>query len=141
MSSTFIVSDATINRIVTWLDHNQDLYRPEQLAVAEALSIEPTHPNFSLLLGRALFKMNVTAVVHRYGPDEPGRQRLLDYEFNPELPGCDARVYRALCCLLYQCCEGDIPETKLFQALTALRLKIAHGIIAETAEYQRAEWE
>jgi hypothetical protein len=91
------------------------------------------------LLGRALFKVNVTAVVHRYGPAEPARS--LDYEFHPELPGGDARVYQALCCLLYQCCEGDIATTKLFQALTTIRLKIAHGIIAQTVEYQRAEWE
>jgi hypothetical protein len=37
-------------------------------------------------------------------------------------------------------CEGDIPETKLFQALTTIRLKTAHGIIAGSAEDQRAEW-
>lgn len=75
MSSTFLVSDATINRVVTWFDHNEDLYSPDRLAVAEALSIEATYPNFSLLLGRALFKLNVIAVVHRYDPDEPARQR------------------------------------------------------------------
>ncbi|MGB8801428.1 MAG: hypothetical protein WCC97_12125 [Candidatus Acidiferrales bacterium] len=85
--------------------------------------------------------MNVAAVVHRYGQDEPARQRSLDCEFHPELPGSDARVYRALCYLLHQCCEGDIPATKLFQSLTTICLKIAHGLIAETPEYQRAEWE
>lgn len=140
MSSSFIVADTTINRIVTWFDQNENLDSPHRRDVAEALSIDPAHPNFSLLLGRAIFKMNVNAVVHRYGPDEPGRMRRLDYEFHPELPGDDARVYRALCCLLYQSCEGDIAETKLFQALTTIRLKIAHGIIAETPEYQKAEW-
>jgi hypothetical protein len=36
---------------------------------------------------------------------------------------------------------NGIPETKLFQTVTAIRLKIAHGIIAETTEFQRAEWE
>jgi hypothetical protein len=92
-------------------------------------------------LGRALFKMHVTAVVHRYGQVEPARQRSLDYEFHPELPGGDARVYRALCCLLYQCRECGRPNTKLFQALTTIRLKVAHGIIAEAAEYRGAQWE
>ena len=140
MSSSFLVCDRTINVIVTWFDQNEDLDSPDRRAVAEALSIDPTHPNFGLLLGRAIFKMNVNAVVHRYGPAEPARMRRLDYEFHPELTGDDARVYRALCCLLYQSCEGEIPETKLFQALTTIRLKIAHGIIAETAEYQKAEW-
>ncbi|MGA7916689.1 MAG: hypothetical protein WCA00_15755 [Candidatus Acidiferrales bacterium] len=140
MSSSFIVCDTTINRIVTWFDQNEKVDSPYRLAVAEALSIDPAHPNFSLLLGRALFAMNVSAVVRRYGPAEPARVRRLEYEYRPELPGGDAQVYRALCCLLYQSCEGDVPETKLFQALTTVRLKIAHGIIAETAEYQKAEW-
>ena len=85
--------------------------------------------------------MNVAAVVHRYRQDEPARQRSLDCEFHLKLPGSDACVYRALCYLLLQCCEGDIPATKLFQSFTTICLKIAHGLIAETPEYQRAEWE
>jgi hypothetical protein len=140
MSSTFLVSDTTINRIVAWLGQNENLDSRDRAALADALSADPAHPNFSLLLGRALYAMNVAAVVYRYGEEEITRQRRLEYEYQVELPGGDARVYRALCCLMYQCWEGDIPKTKLFQALATIRPKIAYRIIAETAEYRIAEW-
>jgi hypothetical protein len=127
--SSFLVADRTINRIVTWFHENEKAGSPNREAIAAALSIDPLHPDFHRIFAYALFAMNLAAVTHRYGPDEARRQHPLDYHSRPELPGGDLRVYESLCCLLYQCAEGDIPQSKLFQAATAIRLKIAHSII------------
>lgn len=48
---------------------------------------------------------------------------------------------KSLRCYLYQCCEGDCYDTKLYKALDQLSLELAYFIATNQPEYEIAEWE
>jgi hypothetical protein len=104
-------------------------------------------------IGRALFKMNIEAVMQRYPdcradpshlPGWDGCQTMPEtYDFNDwrpmtvaDLTGC----LEALHCLRYQCSEGNVPETDLFAALQSACTLLAETIIETLPNYTRAAW-
>lgn len=51
------------------------------------------------------------------------------------------QVYKSLQCYLYQCCEGEIPETSnLYKALQRACGNMAHCIVSRLPEYEQAAW-
>lgn len=44
----------------------------------------------------------------------------------------------ALNCLIYQCCEGDIDQTSLYQQLVKTKIALCSQIISELPAYQAA---
>lgn len=48
--------------------------------------------------------------------------------------------YKAISCLLYQCSEGNVPETSLFGELAKLRNDLAGIIVCGLPEYEAAPW-
>lgn len=124
--SAFMVEDVTINRVVTHIAQNEDL------------------PRFGLgneaNLGAAMFNLNIKGVEARYGDGEAKEFRPLDYKFEPA-EASDAQVLKSLHCWLYQCSEGDIPETsRLYKLMRDYAEAMGETVNVKSAAYRDAEW-
>jgi hypothetical protein len=135
--SAFIVSDATINKVIGWLnDSERRQYLRPILRTAEI----PEHDaDWTSKLGASMFTLNVEAVNARYGAGQASEFRPLDYTFEWEL-AADVQVLKSLSCWLYQCAEGDVPERPLYKAFRKLEGQIARNIVANLPEWEKAEW-
>jgi hypothetical protein len=133
--SAYIVSDDTINTVVIGisehLNNMSELYRRR---------------NYPLLsqdretLGQALFALNVEAVNQRYGEGAAEEFRPLDYRFRPHPWSRPIVLYKCLRCLMYQCSEGNVPESPLFKELEAFRGDLADTIVCGLKAYNDAAW-
>ena len=130
--SAFVVGTDTMHSVVAAL-------RPD-VADLDALN----------KIGRDLYAMNIKAVTQRYPDcapaDMPGPIDQSDigegYRFNPVVATpCKVARYKAVSCLLYQCSEGDVPETALFKFLSERLDRLAHDIVASLPAYNRAGWD
>lgn len=106
--SAYVVEAETIDRIVTYNDklrlRDEWLYLEPQ----KAAEVTPGQPHTLDALGISLFRMNVQAVNHCCHEQNP--VPLYRYTYRWASP---VQVYKSLQCYLYQCAEGDVPETPL----------------------------
>ena len=86
--------------------------------------------------GRSLWAMNRRAVNQRYG--ELGKP--LAYRYTSVPPQSKVQNYKTLRGFLYQCCEGGVPESKLYRVLESIAAGMAEDIVQSSGEYDRAEW-
>jgi len=129
--SAYIVEDATINKVVSFLSIDRDSsYTVKRLGID--LSSNKAQAKFA----RELHRMNVSAVNQRY--DETNEDATFWYRF--ELPPSLVQVYKSLTCFMYQCSEGDVPERELFKKMEEVQRDLAHRIVSELPEYDRAAW-
>jgi hypothetical protein len=138
--SAFIVADKTINHIVNWLRREKFLVSaiPYKL---KGLGFDTGKAGWAERLGYAMFQLNVIAVEARYGSGEAKRFRPLDYRYEVTHTVPLVQVLKSLQCWLYQCCEGEAPETALYQLFDHdVRVYLMGKIISQLPEYQRAEW-
>ena len=92
-------------------------------------------------LGQAMFQLNVIAVDVRYGSHEARKSRPLTYRYQVTEPVPLVQVLKSLHCWLYQCCEGDIPETELYKLFDSdVRLYLMSEITTQLPEYEKAHW-
>jgi hypothetical protein len=87
-------------------------------------------------LGRRLYALNQDALRQRYG----GAVLTPAYRYRATT-ATRIQQLKALHCLIYQCAEGDVPETVLFAEMQARAAALEHAIIHELPEYQAAEWD
>ena len=76
-------------------------------------------------IGQKLFLLNRRALHARYG--------LGDHMHVPEF-------VKAMSCLLYQCCEGKVPNSPLYDALNRAAGELAQRIVQDLPEYDKAPW-
>jgi hypothetical protein len=137
--SAFLVDKYTIDRIVTLLDHGRRRsgYFGEMLE--KELNIDFADLDWRSKLGQKMWDLNQLALGYRYGDAEVK----LTYVFSDvSFLSSDVHLYNSLRCWLYQCCEGDIPETsklyRIFDEKTTAR--IANAIVQRLPEYDEAKW-
>jgi len=132
--SAFLVNEKTISIIVTtlseYLTNNQFL-----IDKARELELDVISPHWQEKFADALFEMNCEALRQRYGDTE---FPLFNYQLAhaPSL----IEAYKSLQCFLYQCSEGNVPETKLFKFMEEFSHGLAKDIISNLPEYEEAEW-
>lgn len=133
--SAFMVEDKVINTVVSWLSvkkyDNRDF-----VGLARKLETEKDEKEFA----ESMFQLNIKAIEQRYGEGQAKEFRPLDFEYKFNLPVSDIITLKALKCLLYQCSEGDVPETQLFKDLESLEYDIMNIIIRAIPEYDQAPW-
>lgn len=139
--SAYIVEDKTINRVVSFLEQDRDSAHIKR-KVGECFKLSGFDP---LALGCAMFSLNVEGVEARYGDratysEGDGSFRPLDYRYQYET--CTRmQALKSLRCWLYQCSEGDIPETSaFFQLMERYAGELAYSIVADLPEYCAAAW-
>jgi hypothetical protein len=138
--SAFMVEDKTINTIVNWLTR-EHFYFSEIPYKLRGLGFEMAVSGWAEALGQAMFQLNIKAVDARYGQGEAAKFRELNYRYQVTEPVPLVQVVKSLRCWLYQCCEGDVPETGLYQLFDDdIRLYLLNKIITELPEYEKAYW-
>lgn len=141
--SSYVVSDRTINNILTHLqlsehrDYFEQSFKDAGLCGNSILSTNHFF-NKPQAIGAAMRAMNVEAVKQRY--DDP--DDLLPstpYRFRTELV-TPMQALKSIDCYLYQCAEGTVPEMSLYRWLDSVRISIMKSIIRKLPEYDTATW-
>lgn len=131
--SAYVVSNRTINRIVSYLDQHGGPYLEHDL---------DGQPRAPAELGAALNALNVEAVHQRYPSDTeedmPGLVGPKDYAYRFELSN-KFQAYGHLICWLYQCSEGDVPSRALFRAMEHIASRMAGELVRSLAEIAKIE--
>jgi hypothetical protein len=124
--SAYVVQDECINSIVTWLTFPRHEWERRQ--VEESLTKQGTiGDRFEEKLGNAMFELNCNAVEQRYGDGQAKEFRDLDYHWKANYHASGYAVYDRLGEYLYQCSEGDVPESsELYKALQRIYDGLAH---------------
>jgi hypothetical protein len=138
--SAFMVADKTINYVVNWLRREIDRL-PLISHKLKEVGFDTGVPGWAEKLGQAMFQLNIIAVDARYGNGEAGKFRKLDYHFEHTEAVSLMQVLKSLQCWLYQCNEGDVPETELYGFFdTDVQMYLMDKIITALPEYEEAEW-
>ena len=132
--SSFLVSDKTINNIVTGLTSNIWI---------EGLMWEYPFKNLTgeelNNLGRELLKLNYYALSQRYGDKINNNKEIEKYVFNYEHTSL-LQFIKNLDCFLYQCSEGKKINKKMFKLLTKIQRCFYYKVIYDLEDYKKAKW-
>lgn len=129
--SAVVISKSSIDQIVSFCANRENQNHIKMPCLLDSAKERN-------LFGQKLLDMNITAVNVRY-PETPSKcQR---YRFSENTATASSiQVLKSLQCLLYQCAEGDTPETDLYKKMDSLASKIAMFIVTQSPEYQVATW-
>jgi hypothetical protein len=92
-------------------------------------------PEAAQAIGDKHYEMNRAAVDYRY--EEKNEQPV--YQARYRVAGTVA-AFKATQCLLYQCHEGEIPQSPIYRALEGHLAGLANDIISRTPDYEKAQW-
>ena len=141
--SAFIVADKTINYIVNWLEKElEEIYGTTVIRQKfMEQGFDASESGWTERLGQAMFQLNVIAVDIRYGNGEARKSRPLDYHHKVTATVPMTLVLKSLQCWLYQCNEGDVPQTALYTLFdNDVQVYLMTEIIDTLPEYQNAIW-
>jgi hypothetical protein len=138
--SAYIVEDTTINQVVTWLSSEVSVSHFILDQLERKYDIDLVSDMWDEKLAKAMFQLNCDAVNARYGEGEAGKFRPLNFTYQPELYFSLVQALKSLQCWLYQCSEGEIPTTKLYQFFREVENLIALKIVFSLPEYDKATW-
>jgi hypothetical protein len=138
--SAFIVADKTINNVVNWLE--REIFHLSIIThKLNELGLNTGVAGWAEDLGQAMFQLNIKAVDARYGDGQAEMFRKLDYRHQITEPVPLMQVLKSLQCWLYQCDEGNVPETELYGLFdTDVQLYLMDKIITALPEYEQAKW-
>ena len=137
--STFLVNTNVMAKVVTAILLNLETFDGESTC-RTALLAAPTHAQKEAgsKIGRKLFLMNRKALHARYG--HSGDERLPDFVFERWADATPVEQFKAIHCLLYQCSEGNAPNSPLYDELNRAAAELAQRIVQDLQEYEQASW-
>ncbi len=138
--SAFMVEDTTINSVVTWLKREVATSHFTLDRLARKYGVDLTSDRWEETLAQAMFQLNCDGVNARYGNGEAEKFRPLNFTYRPEGDTSLVQVFKSLQCWLYQCSEGDVPDTKLYQFFEEVAHHLALKIVMNLPEYDKATW-
>jgi hypothetical protein len=137
---TYIVDDATINKIVSYL------YAKAAGGDTSIVSLGLVRMGYDLSdllyierLADAMFNLNVAAIKERFGEAEGEGFPLPSFTYI-FTPATQIEVIKALECWMYQCTERDIPGSELYKAMAATYFLLCKDYIHQLEEYEAAPW-
>ena len=89
-------------------------------------------------IGQKLFRLNRRALRARYGSGE--HLNVPKFVFENWADATPVEQFKAMCCVLYQCCEGDVPNSRLYDELNHSASELAQSIVQDPQEYEKASW-
>lgn len=147
--SSYIVDDSTINTILAMLmyatKYKRNYPNPvyyDGLAIGTDIEAES--------LGQTLYMLNLEAVNQRYPDtvndnknipgsiDENGDHK--PYTYTHILTNGRMQSLKSLQCFIYQCSEGNVPQSKMYKALREYEFALCRDIVAALPEYDKANW-
>jgi hypothetical protein len=137
--SAFMVNTNVMAKVVTAILLNLDTFDGESTCRA-ALLAAPTdaQKEAGTKIGRKLFLLNRKALCARYG--SANHLRLPDFVFEKWADATPVQQFKAISCLLYQCCEGKVPNSPLYDELNRAVGELAQRIVQDLPEYEQASW-
>jgi hypothetical protein len=139
--SAFVVTDKTINQFLFYLSNAGRESRYLISDLEKAIGMNLKNGRDFAELGQRMFALNCEAVNQRYGPDSAKDFRTLDYAYRVEMVMTPYQALARLKCWLYQCSEGNVPETPLYKAMEQVSYEMAMQIVTRTPQYDAAGWE
>lgn len=107
----------------------------------------------------ALSEMNCNALNQRYIHDDKAEPEQFPKDYNHfevakktiltignykdgvfEIPISYYQLLKSIDCYIYQCSEGNVPESALYKAVDDIRAMLANWIIRNTIAYNAANW-
>jgi hypothetical protein len=134
--SSFIVHPKTVNCVVSflyWKTQKQD-WTPKRLSNELNLDVHDSPGS----LAQAMTALNYRATNERYQENEDFKQDESRFDF---VIGDRIQVLKSLRCWLYQCNEGDVPETALYKIMDEYADILAYHIVCDLPEYEKAMWD
>jgi hypothetical protein len=137
--SAFMVNSNVMAKVVTAILLNLDTFDGESTCRA-ALLAAPTdaQKETGKKIGKKLFLLNRRALRARYGCGE--HLRLPEFVFERWADVAPMEQFKAMHCLIYQCCEGKVPNRRLYDELNRAAGELAQAIVQDLPEYQKASW-
>jgi|HubBroStandDraft_6_1064221.scaffolds.fasta_scaffold401720_2 hypothetical protein len=89
-------------------------------------------------IGGKLFLMNRRALRARYGNGD--FLALPEFAFEKWSDAKLVEQFAAMRCLLYQCCEGKVSDSRLYDELNHAAGELAQRIVQDLPEYEKAPW-
>lgn len=138
--SSFLVSNKTLNEIVAGIrqahitDARHDTWITKDLSLLSASNLQGRYK----YLFDKLYELNQMALKERYGEKQDFGS---SYIFSIVCAPSQMQLFKHLRCLVYQCSEGDVPETLLYKDLGKLVEAIAVDIVGKMPEYEVASWD
>lgn len=143
--SAFIVSQKTINQVLTFLNGHRDrgcgpgyVFRQLGFVLDDTDSLQE--------LGQALLDLNCLAVDTRYAHNAEALHTFAEQkeEFHFRFEECSPlQAYKSLQCLRYQCAEEKANKTNLYKALRQVEHEVADYLLTKLVckvEYDKAQW-
>ena len=126
--SAFIVNTNVMAKVATAILFNFDTFDRESTC-RMALLAAPTdaQKEAGTKIGRKLFRLNRRALRARYGCGE--HLNLPEFVFEKWADATPVEQFKAMCCLLYQCCEGNVPNSRLYDELNRSAGELAQSIV------------
>lgn len=135
--SAFVVEDKTINKVVTFLsmivNDSWDSYIPRFLA-GQGFDLATSEGKQKL--AQAMSDVNVRAVNERYNESA----ELPKFTFCLNINVNKLTALKALKCWLYQCTEGQQPESGVYRMMERVGNMLCESIVTNLKEYKMAEW-
>src|SRR3990167_7568836 len=139
--SAFIVSDKTLQDIVSYLDLDVRFSNTSKcygslgrILLKRGFNLELQEHKDRLIKEMAL--LNRLGVNERYNEQENEHDVRYVDQFCPTI----IQAYKSLGCFLYQCCEGDIPKkNELYKMFEEIKSEMAEYIVSHLPEYEKAQ--
>lgn len=133
----------SILNVVSWL--HCDSVMPDRFNTYGRASNELLKLGFNLKykescerLAKEMVLLNYEAVNDRYNENNNPQE----FKCNFNRSNSIYQILKSLKCWLYQCAEGDIPETSnLYKTMALVQYLICEVIATGTNEYENADWD
>ena len=137
--SAFMVNTNVMAKVVTAILLNLDTFDRESTCRV-ALLADPTNAQkeAGTKIGRKLFSLNRRALCARYGLGD--HLRTPEFVFEQWAEASPVAQFKAISCLRYQCSEGKVPSSPLYDELNRAAGQLAQAIVQELPEYDQASW-
>jgi hypothetical protein len=136
--SAFMVSNVLMQKVVTAILQNTDEFATIPTFRGHLVDDPPTEAQRQAAqdIGKRLFSMNAAAIKARYAflPQRPV------FKYAGWASATPVEQFKALRCLLYQSCEGTVPNGRLYGELNRVAGELAQRIVQDSPDYEKAPW-
>src|SRR5260370_40091278 len=134
--SAFMVKTNVMTKVVTAILLNLDTFDGDS-TWRVALLAAPTDAQreAGTNIGKRLFLLNRRALHARYGCGD--HLRVPEFVFERWADATPVQQFKAMSCLLYQCHEGKVHESRLYGELNRAAGELAQRIVQDLPEYDK----
>ena len=137
--SAFMVNTNVMAKVLTAILLNLDQFDSESTCrVALLASPTDAQKEAGTKIGKKLFLLNRRALRARYGCGD--HLCVPEFVFERWADATPVQQFKAMSCLLYQCHEGKVHESGLYDELNHAAGELAQRIVQDLPEYDKASW-